>query len=60
MLFFSDIDILELRRGSMEAAEAATTTTGPNDAKRVVWAFGVSFLFFLRVFFLLNDIYRFF
>jgi hypothetical protein len=47
MIFFSDIDVLEPRRGSMEAA---TMTTGPNDAKCVVWALGESF-FLIFVFF---------
>jgi hypothetical protein len=27
------------------------TQTGPNDVRRVVWAVGMSFLFFVRVFY---------
>ena len=38
---------------------AMTTVTGPNDARRVVWALG-EFFFFLRVFYLFNDLHRYY
>ena len=37
---------------------AGMTKTGPNDAKRVVWALGEVFFFFPCFFYILNDIYR--
>jgi hypothetical protein len=37
---------------------AATTITGPNDARRVVWALGEFFFHFFRVFLVLNDVHR--
>ena len=42
------------------SGEATTTTTGPNDARRIVWALGEFFLFFLRVFYLFNDLHRYY
>ena len=57
MIFTGSFDVLKVRRGRLEVT---MTTTGPNDAFRVVWAFGKLFYFFIRVFFLLNDVYRFF
>ena len=40
---------------------ATTTTTGQNDARRIVWALGEFFFHFLRVFFFVfNDLHRYY
>jgi hypothetical protein len=39
--------------------KAAATKTGPNDAKRVVWAIVSLFLYLFRVFLLLNVVFSF-
>ena len=39
--------------------KVATTRTGPNDAKHVVWAISKSFFFSIRVLLILTNIYRF-
>ena len=48
MMFIVTSDVLGVRKGLMKAT---TTTTGPNDASRVVWALGeffsISVVFFL-------------
>ena len=41
-----------------EIRRAGTTKTGPNDARRVVWALGEFFLYIFRSFTILNDFYR--
>ena len=47
MIYIDTTDPLELRCGS---TQATTTTMGPNDVSRVVWALGEFFLlYFLRL-----------
>ena len=43
-------------KGTRGIWKATTTIMGPNDARHVVWALGVSF-FFLHLFLMLNNIY---
>ena len=40
--------------------KAGTTKTGPNDARRVVWALGESFFIIIHSFSILNDFYRYY
>ena len=47
MLFMATIGTIMARRGQWKAM---ATITGPNDARRVVWALGKFFFFFLRVY----------
>ena len=51
-------DALKLRRGSL--GRATTTTTGPNDASRVVWALGEFFSFSSCFFLVFNDLHRYY
>ena len=47
MIFIATTDIITVRRGKWKAT---TMITGPNDARRVVWALGkFFFLFFVCV-----------
>jgi hypothetical protein len=55
MTYIGSTDTLKVRRGLVGAT---TTITGPNDARRVVWALGEFFFLISFFFFVFNCIYR--
>ena len=56
-MIFTYLGFINVLKGRGGLGWAATTKTGPNDARRVVWALGMS-LFLLCIFYLLtNDFY---
>ena len=54
MFYIVAIDVLLVRRGKLEAP---AKKTGPNDARRVVWACGESFYIYICIVLVLNVLY---
>ena len=54
MLYIVAIDVILARRGKLEAP---AKKTGPNDARRVIWALGESFSIYIRILLVLNVLY---
>jgi hypothetical protein len=57
MIYIGAFDVLKTQS---RLWKATTTITGPNDARRVVWALGEFFFISVVFFYLFNDVYRYY